>query len=180
MSKLAKKPLPIPAGAKVSVDDKAVLVEGKVGKVRQEYASEFVNIAVNGNEILVTRKEESQDARAYQGLYFRLIQNMLHGVTEGFSKTLHIQGLGYKWEVKGKDLVMIVGFSKPKSYRIPDGITLKVQEKAEFLMISGADKQLVGKVTADIRSVRPPEPYKGKGVRYLNEQVKLKEGKAAK
>lgn len=179
MSKLAKKPLIIPSGVKVSVNHNVVVVEGKLGKTQQTFEENFVDIKVDGDHVNVNRKGDTGNYKAAQGLYYRLIQGQIQGVTEGFLKTLNVQGLGYKWEIKGKTLIMNVGFSKPYIYQIPEGITLK-SEKPEFMAISGANKQLVGQVAAELRAVRPPEPYKGKGVRYLNEHIKLKEGKAAK
>jgi len=179
MSKLARKPIKIPGGVKVTVNLNVVHVEGKVGKIDQVFEDDHVDIKVNGDLVNVERKGNTGPFKARQGLYYRLIQNQIQGVTEGFSKTLNIQGLGYKWEVKGRTLVMNVGFSKPYIYQIPEGITLK-SEKPELLNITGVNKQLVGQVAAEIRAVRPPEPYKGKGVRYFEERIKLKEGKAAK
>lgn len=179
MSKLAKKPIIIPAGVKVSVNGDKVLVEGKVGKTQQWFDTTLVEIKAAGDKVTVDRKGDTGNFKSAQGLYYRLIVGQIQGVTEGYVKTLNIQGLGYKWEVKGKTLVMNVGFSKPVVYPIPEGITMK-SEKPEFMAISGANKQLVGQVAAELRSIRPPEPYKGKGVRYLNEHIKLKEGKAAK
>ncbi len=179
MSRLAKKPLPIPDGVKANAANGKIVIEGKLGKLEQEFNTEFVEIKSEGNGILITRKGPVNAARAYQGLYFRLARNMIIGVTEGFSKTLAIQGLGYKWEIKGKELVIIAGFSKPVVYKIPAGINLKIDNPSQ-LLISGCDKQKVGQTAAELRHIRPPEPYKGKGIRYLNERVKLKEGKAAK
>jgi len=179
MSRLAKKPLIVPEGVKVSIEYGKILVEGKLGKIEQPFNTEFVEFKSDGKEILLTRKGHENTARAYQGLYFRLTRNLLLGVTEGFTKTLGIQGLGYKWELKGKDLIINVGYSKPVVYKIPAGINMKIDNPAQ-LVISGCDKQSVGQTTAEIRNIRPPEPYKGKGIRYLNERVKLKEGKAAK
>lgn len=179
MSKLAKKPIKIPAGVKVSVNQNVIHVEGKVGKTQQVFEEDQVEIKVNGDQVIVDRKGNTGPFKARQGLYYRLIQGQIQGVTEGFSKTLNIQGLGYKWEIRGKTLIMNVGYSKPYVYNIPEGITLK-SEKPELLLITGANKQQVGQVAAEIRAVKPPEPYKGKGVRYFEERVKIKEGKAAK
>ena len=179
MSRLAKKPLIIPVGVKVNVQNGKIMVEGKLGKLQQEFAVQYIDVKNDDKEIMVYRKSEGSTAKAYQGLYWRLTRNLLLGVTEGFTKTLAIQGLGYKWEIKGKDLVVIAGYSKPVVYKIPAGIIMKIETPGQ-LIITGCDKQLVGQTTAEIRHIRPPEPYKGKGIRYLNERVKLKEGKVAK
>ncbi len=179
MSRLAKKPLIVPEGVKVQIENGKIHVEGKLGKLEQSFNTEFITVKSDGKEILIGRKGHENTAKAYQGLYFRLSRNLILGVTEGFSKTLNIQGLGYKWEIKGKDLIINVGYSKPVVYKIPAGINMKIDNPSQ-LMISGCDKQLVGQTSAEIRNIRPPEPYKGKGIRYLNERVKLKEGKTAK
>lgn len=179
MSRLAKKPLIVPDGVKVQIENGKILVEGKLGKLEQSYKTEFVVIKSDNKEILISRKGHENTARAYQGLYFRLTRNLIIGVTEGFSKTLNVQGLGYKWEIKGKDLIINVGYSKPVLYKMRPGISMKIDNPAQ-LLITGCDKQVVGQTAAEIRNIRPPEPYKGKGIRYLNERVKLKEGKAAK
>lgn len=178
MSRLAKKPLSIPSGVKVVVHSGELSVEGKLGTVKQSFLTNYVDIVTDGKVLNVHRKGDTNPYKACQGLYWRLARNLILGVSEGFSKVLSIQGLGYKWEVKGKDLVLTVGFSKPYVYPIPDGVTLKVDQA--LLTITGCDKQLVGQVAANIRAIKPPEPYKGKGVRYSNEHIKLKEGKSAK
>lgn len=178
MSRIAKKPLSIPDGVKVSINKDIVSVEGKVGKIQQPFLMEFVDIKLDNNKVVVDRKGDAGNFKAYQGLFYRLTQNLLTGVSQGFSKTLTIQGLGYKWEIKGKELILTVGFSKPAVYVIPDGVSLKIE--AQNLTITGCDKQLVGQIAAEIRGIKPPEPYKGKGIRYSNEVIKLKEGKSAK
>ncbi len=180
MSRLAKKTLIIPDGVKVSVKNGVFFIEGKLGKLQMPFLTNFVDIIISGKEIRVERKGDTNNFKACQGLYWRLIRNLIMGVSEGFSKILSIQGLGYKWEIKGKELILTVGFSKPAVFKIPDGVTLKLETPPTSLVISGCDKQLVGQVAANIRMVRPPEPYKGKGIRYQNERIKLKEGKTAK
>ncbi len=179
MSRLAKKNLIIPDGIKVNVNNGIVTVEGKLGKLQQSYLTQYVEISVINNEVKVDRKGETKNYKACQGLYWRLLRNHILGVKEGFTKNLSIQGLGYKWEIKGKDLILTVGYSKPVVFKVPDGVNLKLDNPA-VLSIGGCDKQLVGQVAANIRAVRPPEPYKGKGVRYQNERIKLKQGKAVK
>jgi large subunit ribosomal protein L6 len=179
MSRIAKKPIVVPEGIKVSVEKNIVTVEGKNGKLQQTFKPEFVNIRVEGNLVFVDRLGEERIHKSLQGLYHRLITNMIKGFIEPFSKTLQLQGIGYKWELKGNKLVLSVGFSKPVEFEIVKGINIKV-ENPQTLVVSGIDKQLVGQVAANIRAIKPPEPYKGKGIRYLNERVKIKEGKAAK
>lgn len=179
MSRLAKKPIAIPDGVKVTINQDVINVEGKLGKISQKFLPQYIDIVIQGNELMVNRKEDGKPFRATQGLFYRITGNLIKGVSEGFTKQLNIQGLGFKWEIKGKELVLIVGFSKPAVYMIPEGITLKL-ERPDLLAVTGIDKQLVGQSAANIRGIRPPEPYKGKGVRYADERVKLKEGKSAK
>jgi large subunit ribosomal protein L6 len=179
MSRLARKPLLIPDGVKVNLEEGKIVVEGKLGKLEGNFVNNFVDVKSDGKQMIISSKGPENLSKMYQGLYFRIFQNMIVGVTEGYSKTLAIQGLGYKWEIKGKELVLMVGYSKPVKYPIPEGINMKI-DSANLLVISGCDKQKVGQAAAEIRSIRSPEPYKGKGIRYLNERIKLKEGKAAK
>lgn len=179
MSRIAKKPIVLPDGVKANVDKDKIIVEGKLGKLEQTFKSEFIDVKIENGSIIVNRKGDSKEFKALQGLYYRLIINMVKGVTEGFSKTLLLQGIGYKMELKGNKLVLTVGFSHVVEFDIPNGITLKL-ENPQTLIVSGIDKHLVGQTAANIRAIKTPEPYKGKGLRYLNERVKVKEGKTAK
>jgi len=179
MSRIAKKPILLPAGVKAVLSGNRLVVEGKLGKLEQEFKSDYIEVKIEENSVFVNRKGDSKEYRSLQGLYYRLFVNMVKGVVEGFSKTLLLQGIGYKMELKGNKLVLTVGFSHPIEFDIPKGITLKL-ENPQTLILSGIDKHLVGQTTANIRAIKPPEPYKGKGIRYLNERVKVKEGKAAK
>ncbi len=179
MSRIAKKPIILPEGVKVTLENGKLIVEGKLGKLEQEYKADFVEVKAEGNTLIVNRKGDSREYRALQGLYYRLFVNMVKGVSEGFSKTLLLQGIGYKMELKGNKLVLTVGFSHTVEFEIPKGITLKL-ENPQTLIVSGFDKHLVGQTAANIRAIKPPEPYKGKGLRYENERVKVKEGKKAK
>ncbi len=179
MSRLAKKPLTIPSGVTVNVNAKEFIVEGPKGKLQRDIKPEFVEIAIDGNQAMVNRKGNSKPHKAFQGLYWSLLKNALIGVTQGYSKKLMIQGVGYKWEVKGKKLICNVGLSHKVEFDIPENIEVK-SESANLITVSGFDKRLVGQVVANIRFIKPPEPYKGKGIRYENETVKLKEGKSAK
>lgn len=179
MSKLAKKPLIIPDNVNVKVENNKVFVEGKLGKLTQQFRNDLIDITIENKNIWVKRKDDSHDAKALQGLYWSLIRNMLLGVVNGYSKSLVIQGLGYKWELKGKVLQVSAGYIKPVLFPIPEGITITM-ENPQTLKIFGPDKHLVGEVASQIRSIRKPEPYKGKGIRYIDEVIKLKEGKSAK
>lgn len=179
MSRLAKKPVIIPDGVKVSFASGVFNADGKLGKLQQTIQTTLVDVTVEGNKIMVGRKADAKNFKASQGLYWALIRNMVEGVHNGFTKNLQIQGLGYKWELKGKNLQVTCGFSNPVLFEVPQGVTIAV-DSITTLKVSGSDKQVVGEVAAKIRDIKPPEPYKGKGIRYLNETVKLKEGKSAK
>lgn len=179
MSRLAKKPIILPSGVNVNVDATVITVEGKLGKLTQAYLPYYVSIDVADGKVTVKPKEVYR-APAYAGLYWALVRNMVKGVSEGFVKDLTIQGLGYKWELKGNKLVCTVGFSHPVEFIPPAGISLALENNNTVLKVSGIDKQLVGQVAANIRGIKPPESYKGKGIRYVNEHVRLKEGKTGK
>ncbi|MDE6245709.1 MAG: 50S ribosomal protein L6 [Treponemataceae bacterium] len=175
MSKLGKLPVAIPAGVTVTIADNVVTVKGPKGELKQNY-SDNVNVAVNGSEIIVTRTNETKQSNADHGLYRTLIRNMVVGVTDGFSKTLIITGVGYRAEVQGKYLVLNLGFSSDFYAVIPEGLTV-VADPSGKVTVSGIDKQKVGEFSAQIRKLRKPEPYKGKGIRYENEVIRRKVGK---
>ncbi len=177
MSRTGRKEISIPEKVKINLSDTQVVVEGPKGKLDQEI---FEGISVkNENNILqVHRENDSPPCRAKHGLMRAVLANMVKGVSEGFSKELDIQGVGYRAEVKGKELHLNLGFSHVVPFKIPEGINVSV-DKQTHLVVSGFDKVLVGQVAADIRKIRPPEPYKGKGVRYTNEVILRKAGKAA-
>lgn len=176
MSRIGKQPIELPKGVEVTVKDALVSVKGAKGELTQDYRPE-VKISVNDGVVTVERINETKAAKSYHGLYRNLIANMVIGVTEGFSKTLLINGVGYRAEVQGSSLMLNLGYSNPIEYMIADGITITV-EGQNRLKVSGIDKQQVGQVSAEIRSLRPPEPYKGKGIRYENEYVRRKIGKS--
>ncbi len=176
MSRIGKMPIPIPKGVKVSIEDGRILVEGPKGKLSQSYLPEVAFELADG-VCRVTRKSESRQARALHGLYQRLVSNMVTGVSQGFSKVLQINGVGYRGEVQKDVLILNLGFSNPVEYAIPEGIKIAVEANTR-ITVSGIDKQQVGQVAAEIRSFRPPEPYKGKGIRYENEAVRRKVGKS--
>lgn len=175
MSKVGKLPVAIPAGVNVTVADDVVTVKGPKGELKQSYHNE-IDIKVEGSEVILTAKDDAKQTNAYHGLYRSLINNMVKGVSEGFSKTLVITGVGYRAEVKGKELVMNLGYSSDYIAIIPDGITVVATPDGK-LTVSGIDKQLVGEFSSQIRKLRKPEPYKGKGIRYETEVIRRKVGK---
>lgn len=177
MSRIGKKEITLPQGVDVSVVDGMVKVKGPKGTLEQGLVDR-VGVEVDGAQVNVTRVSDDRRSRSFHGLMRALIANMVTGVTEGFSKGLEIKGIGYKADVSGKTLNMALGFSHPIAYPIPEGINISVDR--EKVIVQGIDKQLVGAVSADIRSFRPVEPYKGKGIKYVDEYVIRKAGKAGK
>ena len=178
MSRIGKLPVVIPAGVKISLDGNKMTVQGPKGSLSQEL-HERIGIAVETDQVLVTRPTEDKQDSALHGLTRALINNMVVGVTSGFSKDLEINGVGYRAEVSGKRLTLSLGYSHPVVYELPEGITVEV-EKQTKLSVKGIDKQLVGSAAAEIRSFRKPEPYKGKGIKYADEKILRKAGKAGK
>ncbi|WP_303721692.1 50S ribosomal protein L6 [Malonomonas rubra] len=178
MSRIGKLPVAIPAGVKVSLDGTKMTVQGPKGTLSQEL-HERMNIAVETEQILVTRPTDDKQDTALHGLTRALINNMVVGVTTGFQKVLEINGVGYRAEISGKILTLSLGYSHPVVYELPEGITVEV-EKQTKLSVQGIDKQLVGSAAAKIRSFRAPEPYKGKGIKYADERIVRKAGKAGK
>ena len=176
MSRLGKKPIPIPSGVKVNIAGKTVNVEGPKGKLSYT-ALAPVDVAVNGGEIVVTRVDDARPSKAFHGLTRAIVQNMVVGVSEGYRRGLDIQGVGYNATLKGKRLELAVGFANKISKDIPDGVNVRVDGGTK-VEITGIDKQKVGQFASEVRAVRKPEPYKGKGIRYEGEVVKLKPGKA--
>lgn len=176
MSRVGYKPITVPKGVKVAVQGTKVNVEGPKGKLVQELTSSFITVEVKGEEVSVDRANDAKQTKAYHGLYRNLINNMVIGVSEGFKRTLLINGVGYKAEVQGKLLVLSLGFSSDVFVGIPDGLAV-VAETGQKLVVSGVDKQLVGKFASEIRGLRKPEPYKGKGIRYDDETIRKKVGK---
>ena len=174
MSRIGKKPIPVPSGVKVTINGASVVVEGKA-KLSWELP-ELVKAEVVGNEVIVSRDDDSRRSSAMQGLARSLINNMVVGVSQGFKKELAVIGVGYKVQVTGKKLVLNLGYSHAIEYDIPAGLTITVAD-GNKIVVEGADKQMVGQAAATIRSFRKPEPYKGKGIRYVDEQITLKEGK---
>ena len=175
MSKVGKLPVAIPAGVTVNVANGTISVKGPKGELKQSFHDE-IEIKVEGTEVLLTTKNDAKQTNAYHGLYRSLISNMVKGVTDGFTKTLVITGVGYRAEVKGKELVMNLGYSSDYIAIIPDGLTVVATPDGK-LTVTGIDKQLVGEFSSQIRKLRKPEPYKGKGIRYDNEVIRRKVGK---
>ena len=175
MSKVGKLPVAIPAGVTVTVANGLISVKGPKGELKQSFHDE-IDIKVEGTEVVLTTKNDAKQTNAYHGLYRSLLNNMVKGVTEGFSKTLVITGVGYRAEVKGKELVMNLGYSSDYIAIIPEGLTVVATPDGK-LTISGIDKQLVGEFCSQIRKLRKPEPYKGKGIRYETEVIRRKVGK---
>ena len=175
MSKVGKLPVAIPAGVTINVANGVISVKGPKGELTQKFHDE-IDIKVEGSEVLLSVKDNSKQTNAYHGLYRSLIANMVKGVSEGFTKTLVVTGVGYRCEVKGKELVMNLGYSSDYIAIIPDGLTVVTTPDGK-ITVTGIDKQLVGEFCSQIRKLRKPEPYTGKGIRYDNETIRRKVGK---
>lgn len=176
MSRIGRKPIPVPAGVTVTVDGSTVTVKGPKGELSRTFRPEM-KVALNDGVVTVERPSDQKEHRALHGLTRALLANMVQGVTEGFRRGLDIVGVGYRAEKKGDALVLTVGYSHQVRYPQPEGITISTPSPTSIL-VEGIDKQMVGQVAAEIRAVRRPEPYKGKGIRYTGEQVRRKAGKA--
>lgn len=176
MSRIGKIPVEIPAGVKVSRDESIIKVEGPKGKLSME-VPKGVDLVLSDKTVEVKRPSDGRRERSYHGLVRTLVANMVKGVSAGFEKSLEISGVGYRAEVAKDTLKLIIGFSSPVEYAIPEGITVKV-DKLVTVIVSGIDKELVGRVAAEIRSLKKPEPYKGKGIKYAGEFVRRKVGKS--
>ena len=178
MSRIGKKPIVIPAGVTVTVDNNTVNVKGGKGELTRTF-SDLVEIKEEGAEIIVSRVDETTASNAQQGLTRTLIHNMVTGVSEGFEKKLELTGVGYRAALKGKDLDLSLGYSHPVIFPAPENISFVVPDNTH-ITVQGISKEQVGQVAAEIRTKRPPEPYKGKGIHYLGEHIRRKLGKAAK
>lgn len=176
MSRIGKRPVTVPGNVKVNIDGQTVTVEGPKGKLVQTLRPE-VSVVLEDGVLLVTRAGDDKDERSLHGLSRTLVANMVEGVTNGFTKSLELVGVGYRATLQGKKLVLTVGYSHPVEIDPPAGIEIAV-EGTNKVHVKGADKQLVGDIAADIRSVRKPEPYKGKGIKYQGEVVRRKAGKS--
>ena len=178
MSRIGRKPITVPAGVEVKVDGSVVTVKGPKGQLTNTFSA-AMNITMEGNEITVTRPSDNKEHRSLHGLTRTLISNMIIGVTEGFKKELQVNGVGYRVQKQGTNLVMNLGYSHQVIMPEIPGITVEVPNP-NSIIISGPDKQMVGQFAAEVREKRPPEPYKGKGIKYIDEHIRRKEGKAAK
>jgi large subunit ribosomal protein L6 len=177
VSRIGKKPVPLPKGVTAQLDGLRLTVKGPKGEVSRLVHAEL-GVVIDPATIAVTRPSDESRHKALHGLTRTLIANMVDGVTKGFSKSLEIQGVGYKAEVKPFGVQLVVGFSHPVPYHAPKGVKISVDNNV-LVKVEGVDKELVGQVAAELRSVRPPEPYKGKGIRYVGEAVRRKAGKTA-
>ncbi len=177
MSRIGKKPIPLPQGVNVKREGELVTVKGPKGELKTQISGTIAT-AIENNEVVVTRPNDLAENRAAHGLTRTLINNMVQGVTQGFTRELDIVGVGYRAEVRGKSLVLNLGYSHPIMFFPPAEIMLAAPTP-NSITVSGIDKQLVGQVAAKIRSLRPPEPYKGKGIKYRDEQIRRKAGKSA-
>ena len=177
MSRIGRKPIPVPAGVTVSIEPEIVRVNGPRGELSERIHRD-ITVAQEGEELVVTRPTDRGEHRALHGLTRSLVANMVEGVTSGYQKTLEIQGVGYRATLKGRDLEMALGYSHPVPIKAPEGIEFEVPQPTR-VVVKGISKQLVGEVAANIRKKRPPEPYKGKGIRYEGEYVARKVGKRA-
>ena len=178
MSRIGRKPVNIPAGVEVKIDNGVVTVKGPKGTLTQKYHPN-ITVKVEGNEVIVTRPDDNKENRSLHGLTRSLIQNMVIGVTEGYQKELDVNGVGYRVQKQGKNLVMNLGYSHQVIVSDTDDITIEAPTPNKII-INGIDKQKVGQFAAEVREKRPPEPYKGKGIKYVNEVIRRKEGKAGK
>ena len=178
MSRIGKRPVAIPQNVTVTINDRHVAVKGPKGELARTLPAE-VEVVQEGETVLVNRRSDSRVARQRHGLSRTLVANMVEGVSQGFQRRLEIQGVGYRAQVQGRNLVLNVGYSNPVQIEPPEGIQVAVENNTNVI-VSGINKEIVGNVAAKIRAVRPPEPYKGKGIRYAGETVRRKAGKAGK
>jgi len=177
VSRIGRKPVPLPGGVSAAIDGRLLTIKGPKGELARTFHPDM-SLAVKDGAVTVARPSDDAKHRALHGLSRTLVANMVEGVTKGYEKTLEIQGVGYKAETKPFGLLLTVGFSHTVDFKAPKGITLKA-EQPTMVRVSGCDKEMVGQVAANIRAVRPPEPYKGKGIRYTGEKVRHKAGKTA-
>ena len=179
MSRIGKTPVPLASGATAAATESTVTVKGPKGELTREFLS-TVSLALENGQIIVTRSSDAPTVRAIHGTTRALVSNMVVGVSTGFTKVLEVEGVGYRAEMDGKNLVLYVGYSHPVVVEPPDGITFEADAKTRQVKVIGRDREQVGQVASNIREIRPPEPYKGKGIRYQGERVRRKAGKAGK
>lgn len=179
MSRVGRMPVAVPAGVQVEIKGINVRVKGPKGEMVRDF-SPLIGIVMENGQVVITRHSEQPAERALHGTTRAVLANMIHGVSAGFERVLEIEGVGYRAEMSGKNLILHMGFSHPVEIEPPDGIAFDVDAKARQIFVRGHDKELVGQISANIRNVRPPEPYHGKGLHYLGEKIRRKAGKAGK
>ena len=179
MSRIGKAPIPVPDGVKVAIDGNRVSVSGSKGSLEQSFHPDMQIVLDNGT-LTVERPSDSQEHRSLHGLTRSLLSNLVQGVSGGFEKRLQVEGVGYRADMSGNTLVLNVGYSHPVEFEPPADVSFAVEDRGKTVIVSGIDKQVVGEISAKIRKTRPPEPYKGKGIRYEGEHVRRKAGKAGK
>ncbi len=179
MSRVGRLPIVVPAGVQIDITGSTVRVKGPKGEMQREF-SPLIGITREDGQILITRNSDRPAERALHGTTRAVLANMIHGVSAGFERVLEIDGVGYRAEMKGKTLVLFMGYSHPVEVEPPEGITFDVDQKTRQIFVRGYDKEQVGQISANIRNVRPPEPYHGKGIHYLGEKIRRKAGKAGK
>ena len=177
MSRIGKKPIPVPSGVKVALEDHTVSVEGPKGKLSQAIPA-GLSVTMDTNVLTVERNSEQRSVRALHGLIRSLLANMVHGVKEGFERKLDIVGIGYRAQLQGKNLQLALGYSHPVIFPLPEGVQAEVERQVS-ITLKGADKALLGQLAAELRSLRKPDPYKGKGIKYAEEHIRRKVGKKA-
>ena len=179
MSRIGRLPVAVPSGVQVNVQGSDVHVKGPKGELKRTFSA-LIGIALENGQVVVTRKSDNAAERALHGTTRAVIANMVHGVSSGFEVVLAVEGVGYRAELQGKDLALFVGYSHPVKVEPPAGISFDVDQKTRQIKVSGYDREVVGQTAAEIRQVRPPEPYHGKGIRYQGEKIRRKAGKAGK
>jgi large subunit ribosomal protein L6 len=179
MSRIGRMPIPLPEGVKVDIDGSKVVVQGNKGTLQQSFRPEM-SVRLEAGVVYVDRPSDGREHRAFHGLTRSLLNNMVIGVSEGFTRRLEVDGVGYRAEMEGENLVLHVGYSHPVVIEPPGNVKFEAENRGKLIIINGIDKQVVGEISAKIRKVRPPEPYKGKGIRYEGEQVRRKAGKTGK
>lgn len=179
MSRVGRMPVAVPGGVQINIDGSLVKVTGPKGELQRMF-SPLIGIALENGQVTVTRNSDAAAERALHGTTRAVLANMIHGVSSGFTTTLEVEGVGYRVELNGKNLMLYVGYSHPVEVPPPAGINFEVEQKTRQIKVMGFDKEVVGQTAADIRKVRPPEPYHGKGIRYAGERVRRKAGKAGK
>ena len=179
MSRVGRMPVAVPGGVQINIDGSLVKVKGPKGELQRMF-SPLIGIALENGQVTITRNSDAAAERALHGTTRAVLANMIHGVSSGFTTILEVEGVGYRAELSGKNLMLFVGYSHPVEFPPPAGIIFEVEQKTRQIKVTGFDKEAVGQTAADIRKVRPPEPYHGKGIRYAGERVRRKAGKAGK